>query len=47
MRKLALAAIYYLVVTPIGLVSRLIHDPLSRRWNRGAQSYWIFTDTLS
>lgn len=45
MHKPLLAAAYYLVVTPIGLVSRLIHDPLSRRWNRGARSYWILTDT--
>jgi hypothetical protein len=45
MRKPLLAAVYYLVVTPIGLVSRLIHDPLSRRWNRDAQSYWILTNT--
>jgi hypothetical protein len=45
MRKPLLATAYYLVVTPIGLVSRVIHDPLSRRWNRRTQSYWILTDT--
>lgn len=33
--------IYSLVVTPIGLVSRLIHDPLSRRRNQRAKTYWI------
>jgi hypothetical protein len=27
-------------VTPIGLVTRLIHDPLSRRRDRRASSYW-------
>jgi ABC-type uncharacterized transport system permease subunit len=33
---------YYLVVTPIGLLMRLLgHDPMQRRFDRGATSYWI------
>ena len=37
----AMAVSYYLVLTPIGLVMRLLgHDPLNRRWDRTAKSYW-------
>lgn len=37
-----LAAIYYLVVTPIGLVMRVLgHDPLHRAFDRSADTYWI------
>jgi hypothetical protein len=32
--------IYFMVATPLGLVSRLIHDPLSRRRNPRATTYW-------
>ena len=36
-----LGAIYYLVVSPIGLIMRLVgYDPLQRRIDRRAQSYW-------
>lgn len=36
-----LAAVYYMVVTPIGcLMRRTGHDPLRRRINRQADSYW-------
>ena len=36
-----LAVVYYLVLTPIGLVLRLAgHDPMSRRFDRDAESYW-------
>jgi hypothetical protein len=36
-----LAIIYYLVFTPIGLLMRLLrHDPLSRRFDAKAPSYW-------
>lgn len=39
---LALAIVYYLMVTPIGLVFRLIgHDPLDRRFDPSASTYWI------
>lgn len=32
---------YVLVVTPVGLASRLIHDPLTRRRRRRAETYWV------
>ncbi len=38
---LLLAVIFYLVITPIGLVLRLFgHDPLKLRDNRSAKSGW-------
>jgi ABC-type uncharacterized transport system permease subunit len=37
-----LLAIYYLVVTPLGLLMRVVgHDPLQRTIARDASSYWI------
>lgn len=37
----AAAAVYYLVITPIGLLLRLSgRDPLQRRSERGRESYW-------
>lgn len=37
-----LAMIYYLVFTPIGLVMRCVgYDPMHRRIDRAATSYWI------
>jgi len=37
-----LAAVYYLVVTPIGLTMRLVgRDPLRRRFEQEAETYWI------
>jgi Saxitoxin biosynthesis operon protein SxtJ len=37
----ALALVYYLALTPIGLTMRLFrHDPLSRRFDPKAKSYW-------
>jgi hypothetical protein len=39
---LALALVYYLLVTPIGLVFRLMgRDPMHRRFDRSAPTYWI------
>ncbi|RBL81301.1 hypothetical protein DDE05_45440 [Streptomyces cavourensis] len=40
LRTLLLLLAYYLVVTPAGLLSRLVDDPLARRWNRRADTYW-------
>ena len=37
-----LGIIYYLVVTPLGLLLRLFgHDPLTRRFEGTAKSYWV------
>jgi len=39
---LLLAIIYYLVFTPVAIVMRLIgRDPLRRRFDANAESYWI------
>ena len=36
-----LALVYFLALTPIGLTMRLLgHDPLSRKFEPGAKSYW-------
>lgn len=36
-----LALVYFLVLTPIGLVMRLFgHDPLARKFDPAAKSYW-------
>ncbi len=35
------AAVYFLLVTPIGLILRVLgRDPLARRFQRDAESYW-------
>jgi hypothetical protein len=37
-----LALVYYLALTPIGLTMRLFrYDPLARKFDPAAQSYWI------
>lgn len=39
---LMLGAVYFLVVTPIGLVMRLLgRDPMERKFDRSAKSYWV------
>ena len=38
----ALAVVYYLVLTPIGLLMRLFgYDPMKRRFGSAAKSYWV------
>jgi saxitoxin biosynthesis operon SxtJ-like protein len=38
-----MAALLYLVVTPVGLVQRLFgRDPLHLKWDREAETYWQF-----
>ncbi len=40
--RVVLAVVYFLVITPIGLVRRLRgHDPLSLHPNSTATSYWV------
>ena len=37
-----LAVVYYLVLTPVGLLTRVFgYDPMKRRFDREAASYWI------
>ena len=39
---LMMGVVFYLVVTPIGLIMRLCgRDPMRRRWDRECQSYWV------
>ena len=39
---LVLAAVFYLVLTPIGLIMRLFgYDPMRRGFDREAASYWV------
>lgn len=41
----AMALIYYLIFLPIGLLMRLFgRDPMQRRFDRDAPSYWIEHD---
>jgi hypothetical protein len=43
---ITLAVIYYGVVTPVGLILRLIgYDPLKRRLDRSAGTYWLSRKT--
>jgi len=43
--RVVLALVYYLALTPIGLTMRLFrYDPLSRRFDPKARSYWIRRD---
>ena len=40
--RVVLAAIFYVVVTAVGIVMRVIgYDPLARRIDRDAPSYWV------
>jgi hypothetical protein len=37
-----LAVVWYLVFTPVGLLMRLVgYDPLDRRFDRDAPTYWV------
>ena len=37
-----MAAIYYLVITPMAVAMRLLgRDPLDRRFDRDATTYWV------
>ncbi|MCC7424305.1 MAG: hypothetical protein IT428_28895 [Planctomycetaceae bacterium] len=41
-----MAAVYYGVVTPVGLLMRLAgRDPMQRRFNRSAATYWTPRNT--
>lgn len=38
---LAMALLFYLVFTPVGLIMRACgRDPLERQWDRAARTYW-------
>ena len=43
-----LGLIYFAVVTPIGLLMRAVgHDPMERRFDRAAQTYWVPREPVS
>jgi len=35
-----LLVLYYIVITPLGVLVRLFHDPMERSFDKGATSYW-------
>ena len=40
--SVVLAVLYYLVLTPIGVLLRLTgYDPMKRRFDRTAKTYWL------
>lgn len=41
MRRLLLLLIYGFVFTPIGVAMRIFRDPLRRRLDCGADTYWV------
>ncbi|MEV0225212.1 hypothetical protein [Streptomyces sp. NPDC050704] len=40
MRTFLLFLVYCLVVTPVGLLSRVAGDPMARRRHSGNKTYW-------
>ena len=44
---LLLAGIYFFVITPIGLLMRLVrYDPMKRGFDKSAKSYWITREPI-
>jgi hypothetical protein len=39
--RVILSVLYYVMMTPIGMVRRLFGDPLNRSLNDGRSSHWI------
>ena len=37
---IVLGVIYFLIIMPTGLLLRIFHDPMQRRFDRGMKSYW-------
>lgn len=44
MKNLLLSVFYFLIVVPVALAVRAFHDPLARRLDPGASTYWIYAD---
>ena len=37
-----LAAVFYVVMTPIGILMKMLgHDPMQRSFDRAAPTYWL------
>ena len=41
MSYVVLAVAYFAVITPVGLLMRRFHDPMQRKFERSAKTYWI------
>lgn len=40
--RVILILVYYLILTPIGLVMRILrHDPLKKKQEKGLETYWV------
>jgi hypothetical protein len=39
--RIILTVLFYLVFTPIGIIARLVKDPLNRKLHDGSMTYWI------
>jgi hypothetical protein len=45
MTYVLLTLTYYIIITPIGLLMRLFgHDPMKRKFDKNAESYWSDVD---
>ncbi|GGY75870.1 hypothetical protein [Streptomyces nitrosporeus] len=44
MRNPLYSLLFFVVVVPAGLLARLVRDPMTRRPQPGATSYWIPAD---
>ena len=42
--RIILTLLFYLVFTPIGLIARMVKDPLDRKLHDGNTSYWFRRD---
>jgi len=45
--RIILTVLFALVFTPVGLVMRLLRDPLNLKFRDGRSSYWIRRDAKS
>jgi hypothetical protein len=39
--RIILTVLFYLVFTPIGIIARMVKDPLNRKLHDGSTTYWI------
>ena len=39
--RIILSVLFVLAFTPVGLVRRMIHDPLERKFRDGKSTYWV------
>ena len=45
--NILLFLLYFLVITPLGALVRLFHDPMGRSFDRARKSYWAPRETQS